>query len=212
MVYLVLAALVWLIPERARPESTSRGSVWRLLLPSAGLPQATRPAFFALLPSIGATWALAGLYLSLGSSVLGIVLDVHSHFVVGIVLGVFFAAGIAGTAVSPVLPPKSREWFGYGPLALGVLVTIAAMLNSALPLYVVGSVIAGFGFGASFRFAINALGEVAPTPSEGKCSRRCTSSVTSRSVCRRSRPGLPSNGSGSSQQLSLTGHWRSRWF
>ncbi|MEV3913396.1 alpha/beta fold hydrolase [Streptomyces canus] len=168
VVYLVLAALVWLIPERARPESTSRGSVWRLLLPSAGLPQATRPAFFALLPSIGATWALAGLYLSLGSSVLGIVLDVHSHFVVGIVLGVFFAAGIAGTAVSPVLPPKSREWFGYGPLALGVLVTIAAMLNSALPLYVVGSVIAGFGFGASFRFAINALGEVAPTPQRGQ--------------------------------------------
>ncbi|MGA6160693.1 alpha/beta fold hydrolase [Stenotrophomonas sp. NPDC087984] len=168
VVYLVLAALVWLIPERARPESTPRESIWRSLLPSAGLPQATRPAFFALVPSIGATWALAGLYLSLGSSVLGTVLDVHSHFVVGIALGVFFAAGISGTVVSTVLPPQLREWFGYGTLTLGVLVTIAAMLMSALPLYVVGSVVAGFGFGAAFRFAINALGEAAPIAQRGQ--------------------------------------------
>ena len=168
VVYLVLAALVWLVPERARPESTSRESIWRSLRPSAGLPPATRPAFFALVPSIGATWALAGLYLSLGSSVVGTVLDVHSHFVVGIVLGVFFAAGISGAVVSTVSPPRLREWFGYGTLTVGVLVTIAAMLMSALPLYVVGSVVAGFGFGATFRFAINALGEAAPVAQRGQ--------------------------------------------
>ncbi|WP_218053058.1 MULTISPECIES: hypothetical protein [Streptomyces violaceusniger group] len=92
----------------------------------------------------------------------------HSHFVVGIVLGVFFAAGISGTVVSTVLPPQLRERFGYGALTLGVLVTIAAMLMSAFPLYVVGSVVAGFGFGAAFRFAINALGEAAPVAQRGQ--------------------------------------------
>ncbi|MCS0606279.1 MFS transporter [Streptomyces sp. LP11] len=166
--YLVLAALVWLVPERARSEPATRASVWRSLLPSAGLPQATRPAFFALVPSIGATWALAGLYLSLGSSILGTVLDVHSHFVVGIVLGVFFAAGMAGTVVSAVLPPRLREWFGHGALTVGVLVTIAAMLMSASPLYVAGSVVAGLGFGAAFRFTVNALGEAAPAARRGQ--------------------------------------------
>ena len=168
VVYLVLAALVWLIPERARPEPTSWESIWRSLRPSAGLPPATRPAFFALVPSIGATWALAGLYLSLGSSILGTVLDVHSHFVVGIVLGVFFAAGISGAVASTVVPPRLREWSGYGTLILGVLVTIAAMLMSALPLYVAGSVVAGFGFGAAFRSAVNALGESAPVTQRGQ--------------------------------------------
>ncbi len=163
--YVALAALVWWVPERARPEP---GSIWRSLRPSAGLPRATRPVFFALLPSMGATWALAGLYLSLGSSILGTVLAVHSHFVVGIVLGAFFAAGIAGTVGSTLLPPRLREWFGYGTLALGVLVTIAAMLMSALPLYVAGSVVAGFGFGATFRFAVNALGEAAPAARRGQ--------------------------------------------
>ncbi|MEV7626995.1 alpha/beta fold hydrolase [Actinoplanes sp. NPDC089786] len=168
VVYLVLAALVWLVPERARPESASPGSIWRSLLPSAGLPPATRPVFFALLPSIGATWALAGLYLSLGSSILGTLLDVRSHFVVGIVLAVFFAAGISGTAVSTALPPRLQERLGYGTLAVGVLATIAATMMGALPLYVAGAVVAGFGFGAAFRFAINALGEAAPETQRGQ--------------------------------------------
>ncbi|GAA2541456.1 MFS transporter [Winogradskya consettensis] len=166
--YLVLAALVWWIPESARPEPAPRTSIWRALLPSAGLPQVTRPVFVALVPSIGATWALAGLYLSLGSSILSTVLGVHSHFVVGIVLGVFFASGIAGTVVSTVLPPRLREWAGYGALAVGVLVTIAATLTSSVPLYLAGSVVAGVGFGAAFRSAINALGDAAPDAQRGE--------------------------------------------
>lgn len=87
---------------------------------------------------------------------------------VGIVLCVFFAAGTAGTVVSAVLPMRLREWFGHAALGLGVLVTVAATLMSAFPLYVAGSVIAGLGFGAAFRFAVNALGESAPSAQRGQ--------------------------------------------
>jgi len=168
IVYLLLAALVWLMPERSRPESTSRESIWRSLRPSIALPRSTRPLFLALVPSIAATWALAGLYLSLGSSVLGTVLHLHSHFVVGIVIGALFAAGTVGAAVSTVLATQRRQWFGYVNLMLGVLLTVAAMLMSSLPLYVVGSVIAGLGFGAAFQYAVNALGEAAPVAQRGQ--------------------------------------------
>lgn len=171
VVYLMLAALVWLIPEGARPKPAARESLRRSLRPSAGLPPAVRPVFFALVPSMAATWALAGLYLSLGSSVLGNVLKVHSHFVVGIVLGVFFATGAVGTvvsSVSSVSPTRWREWLGYGTLALGVLITIAAMLLTTLPLYVAGSAVAGLGFGAAFRFAVHAFGEAAPDSQRGE--------------------------------------------
>ncbi|AGL16233.1 MFS transporter [Actinoplanes sp. N902-109] len=167
-VYLLLAVLVWWIPERTRTAPEPQQSIWRSLVPSAGLPPDIRPAFLALLPSITATWALAGLYLSLGSSILSEVLDVHSHFVVGVVLAAFFVAGIAGTAASMVIPPRRREWSGYGTLALGVLITVAALLANAMPLYVAGSVVAGFGFGASFRFAIHTLGEAAPETGRGQ--------------------------------------------
>jgi pimeloyl-ACP methyl ester carboxylesterase/predicted MFS family arabinose efflux permease len=168
VVYLALAGLVWLTPERGSAESKPQESIWWSLRPSAGLPPHTRPVFLVLLPSIGATWALAGLYLSLGSSILGTVLGVHNHFVVGVVLGVYFTAGVVGTVLSTVLPPRFREWFGYGPLALGVLVTIAATLTNGLPLYVIGSVIAGLGFGAAFRSAVNTLGEAAPAEQRGE--------------------------------------------
>lgn len=167
LVYLVLAALVWFV--RAGPVgSSSQDSVWRSLLPSVGLPAEARPVFFALVPSICATWALAGLYLSLGSSIVGTVLGVRSHFVVGLVLGVFFLAGLGGTVVSAVLPPRLREWFGNGALVLGVLVTVLALLEGVSALYVVGSVVAGLGFGAAFRHAVNALGEAAPSAGRGQ--------------------------------------------
>ena len=168
VVYLSLAALVWRVPESITTEPTSHQPVWRSLLPSASLPPGTRPVFLALLPSIAATWALGGLYLSLGSSILRAVLDVDSHFIVGVVLAVFFTAGAAGPAASAALPRRHREWLSYAALALGVLVTMLAMQLSALPLYVVGSVVAGLGFGASFRLAVDAIGEAAPTAQRGE--------------------------------------------
>ena len=167
-VYVLLAALVWTIPESARGDATSPEPLWRSLLPSAGLPAKTRSTFLALVPSMSATWALGGLYLSLGSSVLRVILGVQSHFVVGIVLGVFFAAGTTGAVASTALPARGRDGISYGTLAGGVLITIAAMLSATLPLYVAGSLIAGFGFGASFRSAVNALGEEAPTDQRGE--------------------------------------------
>ena len=167
-VYLMLAALVWLIPERARPEPTSWQSIRRSLRPSAALPPAARPTFLALLPSITATWALSGLYLSLGSSVLRNIFAVHSHFVVGVVLAAFFAAGIAGIVVSPSLPPQHRSWFGDATLILGVVLTIVATMSSALPFYALGSAVAGVGFGSAFRGAVDALGEASPAAQRGE--------------------------------------------
>ena len=166
--YLILAAIVWLIPENARPEATSWKSIRRSLRPSAALPAAARPTFFALLPSIIATWALSGLYLSLGSSVQRNVFGVHSHFIVGVVLGAFFAAGVVGTIVSTALPTNQREWLGDGILMLGVVMTIVATLSNALALYVVGSMVAGLGFGAAFRVAVDALGEASPVTQRGE--------------------------------------------
>ena len=134
VLYVVLAAAIWLVPEQPRHESNAQGSVWRALLPSVLLPATTRPTFFALVPSVSATWALAGLYLSLGSSVRGSVLHVHSDVVVGVVLGAFFAAGAAGTVASAALAAHLRERFAYAALTVGVLVTVVAMPMHALPL------------------------------------------------------------------------------
>ncbi|PZE77683.1 MFS transporter [Curtobacterium sp. MCBD17_019] len=165
---LALAALVWRVGERSEDRPVPRESLLRSLLPTAGLPREVRSTFLALLPLICAAWALAGLYLSLGSSVIGGVLGVQDHFVVGVVLAVFFVAGTAGTALASTVPERLRSVAGAAVLAAGVGVTTAATLLGALPLYAVGSAIAGIGYGATFRHIIDALGREAPGHQRGQ--------------------------------------------
>lgn len=166
--FAALAGLVWLVPERGRTHGEADASLWRSLLPSVGVPPVMRGLFVTLLPSIAATWALGGLYLSLGSSILRTVLGVDNQSTVGLVLALFFAAGAAGPVASEALPDDRREWVSYTALGAGVLVTIVAMHESVLPLYALGSVIAGLGFGATFRLAVSAIGQAAPDEARGE--------------------------------------------
>ncbi len=167
-IYTALAGLVWLVPERSRSGVGDNRPLWRTLLPSVGLPPATRGVFVTLLPSIVATWALAGLYLSLGSSIIRTVLGVSSHSTVGMVLAIFFAAGAVGPVASDVLPDHRRELLSHVALGTGVLLTTLAMQLSVLPLYALGSVVAGLGFGATFRMAVGAIGQAAPAEARGE--------------------------------------------
>ncbi len=163
--YVVIAALVWLTPGSAR---TSTTSLWQTLRPSAAVPPEVRPVFVALVPAMVATWALGGLYLSLGSSVLGAILGVRSHFVVGVALAAFFLAGVVGTLAASSLPARRRDGVAYGSLVVGVTATIAASVTGSLAPYVVGSVLAGFGFGAAFSFVVAGLGQAAPSDRRGE--------------------------------------------
>lgn len=166
--YLVIAALVWLTPGRPDDRATPDISVWQSLKPSAAVPSEVRHVIVALVPAMVATWALGGLYLSLGSSVLGAVLGVRSHFVVGVALAAFFLAGVTGTVAASSLPARRRDLVAYGSLVVGVSVTVVATLMSSLAPYVAGSVVAGFGFGAAFSFVVAGLGQAAPSDRRGE--------------------------------------------
>lgn len=165
---MLLAVLVWLIPGERPSGPVTHNSLWWELRPRAGLPAEARPTFLTLLPSMAATWALAGLYLSLGSSVLSTVLGVQDHFVSGLVVGTLFAAGTVGALVSTFLPVEQRTFLGLAALASGVVITLVAMLLVSQASYVVGSAVAGLGFGASFQLAVTSLGAVAPAARRGE--------------------------------------------
>lgn len=161
--YVLLAALVWAVPDRGRAAAgVSLPAVARSLIPDAGVPGGVRPAFVALIPSMVATWALAGLYLSLGTSIVASVLGVRSHFMSSLILGAYFTAGTLGSAGSSLLPASIRGRAGFLSLAAGVLITLLATTSASLPLYLVGSAVAGTGFGATFRAVLGTLADVAP--------------------------------------------------
>lgn len=153
--YLVLAVLLLRIPDAPRSPDSSRPSVWRTLRPSVGVPGALRSTFLAAVPMLCATWALGGLYLSLGSSVVARILGVQNHFVAGLVVATNFAAGAIGAALVSKLPQHRREVVGFVTLSGGLVLTIVAILLESLPLYVIGAAIGGLGFGSSFLLILS---------------------------------------------------------
>lgn len=165
--YLVLAVLLARLPREQR-QATDERSLLRALRPSVGLPPEIRGGFLAVVPAMCATWALGGLYLSLGSSIVARVLGVHSHAVAGLVLGAFFGSGAIGGALSGRLPERLRERLGLTGLGVGVLITLIAALLPSTPLYLIGSIVAGAGFGVTFRAVIAEVAALTPAAQRGR--------------------------------------------
>ena len=139
------AAIVALMPET----SSLRPGARKSLRPRVGIPAGIRKQVYALVPIMAASWALAGLYLSLGPSVSASVFGMESHLVGGLVVTLLCGTG-AITAF------KLRDWttdrlLGVAATMLlaGMVVTLVGLeLESAL-VAAIGTLIAGVGFGAS---------------------------------------------------------------
>jgi len=159
--YVILAVAVGFAPE-ARRQRGGRRAIRTALRPSVGVAEIARPTFVAWAPALIATWALGGLYLSLGSSAVARLLGVTDHFQVGLVLASFFApAGLVLLGVGAI-PQATRRTLGFASLGGGVVVTLVGVVLSSGAVYVLGSVIAGVGFGVTFQAAVAAIGAVTP--------------------------------------------------
>lgn len=175
---LVLAVLVLLMPALPAPDGTrgragsrTRTTLISLLIslrPSAGVAVEVRPVFLAQLPAMAATWALGGLYLSLGSSIVGDLLGVTNHFLAGVVLAAFFASAASAAPVFGLLPESRRRPAGFGALGVGVLITMIAALSRSLPADLTGSVLAGLGFGLTWLTVMGTLTTATPADRRGQ--------------------------------------------
>jgi MFS family permease len=155
---MVLAALVvTLIPETV---SRRPGGV-ASLVPRLGLPARLRVDFVALVPIIVASWALGGLYFSLGPSVAAGVFGLGSHLIGGLVVTLLCAPG----AVAAFLLRRTRASRVLAIAGLGL--TAGAVLSSigldagSVTLAAAGTLVAGIGFGASALAAFGTLAAIA---------------------------------------------------
>ncbi|KQO62663.1 MFS transporter [Curtobacterium sp. Leaf261] len=163
LLVLVAAALV-VVPERVQ----RRPGALRSLAPTISLPRASRPLFRSVAGALVSSWALGGLYLSLVPSVLGGVFGVTNHFGAGALIGVFTGAGaLTGLAIQR-MDARRGMLIGLVALVVGPVVTLAFVVTASLPGLVVGTVIAGVGFGAGFQAALRMLlATAAPTHRAG---------------------------------------------
>ncbi|WP_063774831.1 MFS transporter [Kitasatospora azatica] len=162
--WLLVTAFTAALPLLAvLPETVTPDGAWlRSLRPEVAVPAVVRGAFAALLPSIVATWALAGLYLSLGGSLVRSVLHLHSHLAGGLVI-------VALQGTSALVAVAARDWtvrrsLLVGPVALiaGVALALIALRTGSAVLFFVASALAGVGFGPSFSGALRTLTTLAP--------------------------------------------------
>jgi MFS family permease len=150
---LVQAGVIWLLPETAKKRQGALSS----LLPHLHIPPAARMTFLRLTPVNTATWALGGFYLSLMPSLV----RVATGFVLPIVGGSVVATLMAAAAVSVMTfrkhTPHLALRIGIVALTLGVVTTLGGVWRESVVLLIVGTLVAGIGFGAGFSGIMRTL-------------------------------------------------------
>jgi MFS family permease len=156
-VFAILAGTTAALPETVRPVP----GVLAALRPRVAVPAPARRAFAAAVPTMLSTWALGGLMLSVGGTLVRSVFGAPSSAVVGIVLGVFAGSGALASVLVSRLAPKPMERLGTAALAVGAVLFLAAIASSSLALFVVAGIVAGSGFGAGFLGALRSVTQLA---------------------------------------------------
>lgn len=148
---------VALMPETARRRPGAVAS----LRPRVSVPRRIRPDFLVVTPCLVATWALGGLYLSLGPSLAAGVLHIQSHLIGGLVIFALAGMGVVGSLALRDGAPRRVMVVGSVVLAAGAGVTLLALALTSTVLFFLGTAIAGFGFGAAFLGAFRTLSVLA---------------------------------------------------
>ncbi|MCP2341210.1 MFS transporter [Actinomadura rupiterrae] len=158
-VFVLAALIVAALPETvAAPDRAWRTS----LRPKVSAPPEARGPFLALIPSIAATWALAGLFLSLAGSILRVSLHLSGPVVTGLAVVALQGSGAVMAVVARDWPARRGVWFGPLTLIAGVAVALPGLAAHSPALFFTGAVLAGIGFGPSFSGALGTLTALAP--------------------------------------------------
>ncbi|MBV9193840.1 MAG: MFS transporter [Solirubrobacterales bacterium] len=155
---LAAAGVAVAVPETiVEPHKRAVGLEFRINVPTSA-----RRAFIALTPGLMASWALAGLFLSLGPSLAVVLLHSRSH-----VLGALVPATLC--FITAIASFATRRWSGRRAvltgtmlLAVGVLISLVGIRASSAVFLFTGTAVAGLGFGPAFAGSFRTLAPLAP--------------------------------------------------
>jgi MFS family permease len=157
--YIVLLVLlvVALIGAIFMPEPVKSRQRFKLCPQRPTVPSSVRGPFLLASLAVLSSWSIGGLYFSLGPSLSSTLFQSSNAIVSGI--GVVALAGSA--AIAGLVFGRAAPWInasvGSVALAVGMIVIVVAAASTSGPLYLVGSVIGGFGFGLAFLGGLRGL-------------------------------------------------------
>ncbi len=160
LVYFVLmvlsaieAAILFFMPETAQPRSGALSS----LRPHVSVPRQARAALARLTPVMIASWALGGFYFSLMPSLVRVATGATSPIVGGLVVSALTFSGVLAVLAVRAIPASRVLGGAIVALASGVAITLAGVYAERASIMLIGTVIAGAGFGATFTGTMRIL-------------------------------------------------------
>lgn len=162
--YVVIGAMVWLIPET----SPRHEGVIRSFIPRVGLPLSARAPFLRSAPALFAGWATGGLYLSLGAPLVTQELGKTTHIEQGLVVAVLTGVGSLACYIARDQSPRAITIYGTTSLAVGTALTLVALAAGSYWGFIAAAVVAGSGFGTSFLGIMRSITPVAAPDERGE--------------------------------------------
>lgn len=160
LVYYVLGGIfvVQLIAVGFMNETVTRkaGAV-ASLRPEVRVPPAAKRAFWSAVPVLIAAWSMAGFYGSLGPALVRTISGSSSFVLAG--LGFFVIAGSGALLVTQVHARSARTIMAAGSalLLVGTGISLIAIEQRSLALFIFSWVVSGSGFGAGVSGAIRTI-------------------------------------------------------
>jgi MFS family permease len=159
-VWIILAAVMliglvfaFLTPETATPKPGAIAA----LRPQVSVPPAARGVFAATLPSLIAAWLVSALFLGLMPTILRLKFGIDSPVVSG--LAAFAEQGTGGAVAVALsgMKPQRLVFAGSFAIVAGILLFVASITATSLPLLWIGAVVGGAGLGGAFTGTIRSL-------------------------------------------------------
>jgi len=138
------------------------------LAPRLRVPARLRRDVYALVPILVASWALGGLYLSLGPSVAASIFGLTNHLIGGLVVTLLCGTGAVTAFALRAWPARRVLTTGAVLLTAGTALTLAGLEGHAVALAAAGTVLAGIGFGASALACFGTLARLAAPEERGE--------------------------------------------
>lgn len=160
LVYLVLLGVLVLqavgVLFMAETSSSIPGAL-NSLRPRFAVPAPARRPLLLAAPALIAVWALAGLYGSLGPALLRQLAGSDSVILGGLALFTLAISGALTVLALRNTAPRTVMLIGSAALVLGLVLTFLSIVGGSVPVFFVGSVIAGVGFGGGFQGALRTV-------------------------------------------------------
>lgn len=165
MVYVVLAAVLVVVavllvrlPSAVDPVP----GALRSLAPVVRVPPASRAALAAGAPGFIGSWALGGLFLGLGGSIVAQVLGRSDHLVSGLVVAAVAGVGAVVGVVTRSTAPHRVVLAGSVAFLVGPALFVVALDQASTGLFFTAAAVSGLGFGAGFQGGLRAVLATAP--------------------------------------------------